>query len=353
MESLAEMGQELISDGNAQSSLSGMYTPFRASVPQLYVDINRDRVNDMNIPLNSVFSCMQVFLGSAYINDFTLFGRVFKVKAAAIGEARCKPEQIKDLYVRSGSGEMIPMGTFSEIEEILGPQTLTRYNMYPSLKIMGQPSPGYSSGRALEVIENMCKQTLPPTMGYEWTELSYQEKMAGSTGILFVFAVILVYLVLSAQYESWTIPLSVCLAVPTALLGAVIGVTIRSMDNNVYTQIGIVLLIGLATKNAILIVEFAKDQRESGMSIFESALSAARLRFRAVLMTAFSFILGVIPLVVASGAGAESRKVLGTVVFAGMLISIVISLICVPMLFFIIQTMKEKFIPQPANENRP
>ena len=238
---------------------------------------------------------------------------------------------------------MLPLGSVISVEEILGPQSITRYNMYPSAKIMGQNGDGYSTGQAMAIVENMADQKLPTSMGIEWTELSFQEKEAqGGTTIIYLLAIVMVYLVLAAQYESWSIPISVCLSVPTALLGAVIALKVAAFDNNVYAQVGIVLLIGLCTKTAILIVEFAKVEHEEGKSIFDAAMSAANLRFRAVLMTAFSFILGVIPLVVATGAGAMSRRVLGATVFGGMLVATVASLIFVPMLYFIVQKASEK-----------
>jgi HAE1 family hydrophobic/amphiphilic exporter-1 len=217
--------------------------------------------------------------------------------------------------------------------------------MYPSAKIMGQPAAGYTSGQAIALIEDMEQQKLPASLAVAWTELSYQEKVGGTSAVIFLLAVIMVYLVLAAQYESWSTPISVILAVPTALLGAVVGLMLRSMPNDVYAQIGVVLLIGLSTKSAILIAEFAKAQREAGKTTFEAALSAAKLRFRAVLMTAFSFILGVIPLVIASGAAAEGRKIIGTAVFGGMIVATVISVAFVPMLYYVVQSIVEKISP--------
>jgi HAE1 family hydrophobic/amphiphilic exporter-1 len=220
---------------------------------------------------------------------------------------------------------------------------VTRFNLYPSVKILGQPESGFSSGEAIGIMEDMATQKLPGSMGYNWSELSYQEKMAtGSTGLIFLFSIILVYLVLAAQYESWTIPISVVLSVPTALLGAYLAISWRGMENNVYTQIGIVLLIGLSTKSAILVVEFAKVLREEGKSVLDAAIEATRQRFRAVMMTALAFILGVIPLLVASGAGSESQKVIGTAVFGGMIAATFLSLAVVPMLYYVVQTLVER-----------
>ena len=339
---LASVANEISSTANDQSAITRMFTMFRANVPQLFLDIDREQVKKKGIPLQNVFDTLTAYLGSVYVNDFTRFGRIYQVRVQAAPAHRSDPKHIKGLQLRSPGGDMIPLGTFMSVEETVGPQTITHFNIYPAARINGQPAPGFSTGEAMNIFEQMAAVSLPPSIGYEWTDLSYQEKKAqGSASVIFLFSIVLVYLVLAAQYESWAIPLSVVLAVPTALLGAVLGVIIGGFDNNVYTQIGIVLLIGLSAKTAILIVEFAKARREEGASISDAAVDAARSRFRAVLMTAASFILGVIPLLVATGAGAASRRVLGTVVFAGMLAATVIGVIAIPVLYFIIQWLSE------------
>jgi HAE1 family hydrophobic/amphiphilic exporter-1 len=337
MDMLQTVGQEFIRDGNAQTGLASLYSPFRAAVPQVKVDVDREQVLSRGMPLNSVFSAMQTFLGSSYVNDITLFNRSFQVKTQADRSYRTTPEDILRLEVRHPNGTSVPLSTFATVEEIVGPQSITRYNQYPAMKLMGQPAEGYSTGEAMEIVEDMAEQKLSAAYGFEWTELSFQEKQAsGSMGAIFGLSIILVYLVLAAQYESWSLPLSVCLAVPAALLGAVGGILLRGYDNNIYTQVGIVLLIGLATKTAILLVEFAAVQRKEGKSLTDAAAGAVDLRLRAVLMTAFSFILGVLPLLFSTGAGSESQKVIGTTVFSGMVVSTVLSLVAIPMLYYLV-----------------
>ncbi len=345
LEALESMVIEMVADANAQSMLAGSFTTYSATTPQLYVNIDREQVKAMGIPLQDVFDTLGAFLGSAYVNDFTAFGRIFQVRLQADAQYRATPTDILALEVRNNKGEMIPLGAVVEINEVFGPTSVARFNVYPAAKTIAQAAPGVSSGDAMRVMATMADEKLPLSMGYDWTDMSYQEQKAGgSTTMVYIIAILLVYLVLAAQYESWTIPVSVCLAVPTALLGAAAGLLARGLPYDAYVQIGIVLLIGLSAKSAILIVEFAKAEHDKGRSINDAALDAARLRFRAILMTAFSFILGVLPLVIASGAGAESRIALGTTVFAGMLVATALSIFFVPTLYAIVQKTKERFV---------
>jgi len=300
-------------------------------------------VKTLGIPLSTVFATLQTYLGSAYVNDFTLFGRTYQVRIQAEPAYRVNPDDIKLLDVRNPAGQMVPLSTLVDVQKKLGPQIISRYNLYPSAAVTGQAAPGYSSGQALALMHEMASAKLPPGMGYEWTAISYQESKVGNQAILiFGLAVLLVYLVLAAQYESWSNPAAVVFVVPLALLGTVIAVYLRGMDNNIYTQIGVVLLIALSSKNAILIVEFAREQRARGLSIAEAAVAAARLRFRPILMTSFAFILGVYPLVVAQGAGAVSRRALGTAVFGGMLTSTFLAVLFVPVFYVVFQGLTER-----------
>ncbi len=332
----------LAEKANTQSSLRGVYSTFRATIPQLFVDIDRNAAKMIGVPLTEIFGTLQAYLGSAYVNDFTKYGRNFQVKVQAEPDARAKVSDIKRLRVRNVKGEMVPLGTFINTKFILGPQVLTRFNLYPSAAINGEAAPGFSSGQALEIMEDLAGKNLPGGMGYAWTEMSYQEKKASKgAGVIFLMSIIFVFLVLAAQYESWSIPLGVIMVVPLSLLGVVLAVVMRGMSVNTYTQIGVVLLVALAAKNAILIVEFAKDEHEKGKSIFDAAAGAAKLRFRPILMTSLSFVLGTAPLVVATGAGAGSRQALGTAVFGGQIAAIVMAVLFVPVFYKVVQQTSE------------
>ncbi|GBC59224.1 transporter [Desulfonema ishimotonii] len=345
---LEQMAEEMGQDANGQAALTGVYTTFRANVPQLFAEVDRVKAKSLNVLLSEIFSTLQAYLGSSYVNDFNKFGRTYQVNIQADARYRLEADAIKDLEVRNSRGEMVPLGTLVGVDEVLGPQIINRYNLYPSAAINGNAAPGYSSGQALELMEQMAGAKLPTTMGFEWTGMSFQEKAAGNPAIIFALAIIFVYLVLCAQYESWSVPLCIILSVPLGLLGTVAAVAMRSMDVNIYTQIGVVLLIALASKNAILIVEFAREKRQSGMGIIEAAGEAARLRFRPILMTSFSFVLGTFPLVVAQGAGAASRQTLGTAVFGGMVAATFLTVLFVPVFYVVIQRFSEWLRPEKS-----
>ena len=354
---LQEVAGQLILDANQQPDVVGAYTGFRANVPQLKINVNREKVKTMGVRLADVFDTLQAYLGSAYVNDFTRFGRTYRVMVQAEGQYRARPEQIRRLEVRNEQGDMVPLGTVCDIEETLGPQIISRYNLYPSASVTGNSASGYSSGDAVETMESLAARSFPAGVGYEWSGMTYQEIKAGAQApFIFGLAVLMVYLFLAAQYESWTLPISVILSVPFAILGGAAALWMRGMDNNVYTQIGVVMLIGLSTKSAILIVEFAKVRRDEGMTRHDAAIEAAKLRFRAILMTAFSDILGWLPLVIATGAGAQSRRALGTAVFGGMIGATLIGVIFVPVLYVIVQSFVDwragpaKPKPDPAAE---
>ncbi|MBI1189684.1 MAG: multidrug efflux RND transporter permease subunit [Tepidisphaera sp.] len=343
----AAMGQ---ANANGKQRLLGGYTTFRAGVPQIFLDIDRDKVLKQGIPLQSVFNALQTQLGSTYVNDFNLQGRTYQVNLQADNKYRLNRQDITRLEVRNSEGQMGPIGAFTTVKDAIGPDRVERYNLYEAAAVYGIPALGTSSGEAMGLFEAAAADRLPPGMGFDWTALSFQEKRAGGKAILvFGLGMLLVYLILAAQYESWTTPLAVVLSVPLVVIGAMVALILTGLDNNVFTQIGLVLLIGLGAKNAILIVEFAREARAEGKSAAEAAITAARTRFRPILMTSFAFILGVTPLISASGAGAASRRALGTAVFGGMLGATVLGLLFTPVLYFVITRAVEIVRPpKPA-----
>ncbi len=342
LETLQQMTLEILHDANAQAGLTNVFSSFRATEPQLFADVNRTQAKTLGIPLSDIFLTLQACLGSLYVNDFNKFGRTYQVNVQAEAPFRQRVEDVRRLEVRNDQGAMVPLGSIVNVEETLGPQIIRRYNLYPSASISGSAAPGFSSGQAMQIMERMAQTKLPATLGFEWTGMSYQEKLtAGQAAGIFALAVLFVYLVLCALYESWTLSFAIILAVPLALVGTVLALLMRGLDVNMYTQIGMVLLIGLAAKTAILIVEFARSQRESGQSIQDAALQAANLRFRPILMTALTFVLGVVPLVIAVGAGAASRRSVGTTVFGGMLSATILMVVFVPVFFVVLQRFSE------------
>ncbi|MFG1413670.1 efflux RND transporter permease subunit [Xanthobacter sp. VTT E-85241] len=342
---LDRVANAIIDKGEAQSSLSHLSTSFRVGAPQLQVDVNRIKAETLGITVNQVFTAVSTYVGSAYVTQINKFGNVFQVYAQAEAKARISPEDLNNLKVKASNGTMVPLGTLIDIRVMPGAPLISLYNLYPTATIVGTNAPGFSSGQALSVMEQIASATLPPGMGFEWTAMSYQEKQVGSQMYyVFALAILLVYMVLAGQYESWIQPLSVILAVPLALLGTVGALVGLGIANNLYTQIGLVLLIALASKNAILIVEYAREKRAEGMDIMEAAVEASRLRFRPILMTSFAFILGVLPLVFATGAGANSRKSIGIAVVSGMLASTCLAVLFVPSFYTVLQRFEEKYL---------
>jgi HAE1 family hydrophobic/amphiphilic exporter-1 len=334
---------EVIRAGRAQSGLAGLTTTFSAQSPQLYLDIDRTKAESLEIPLNRVFDTLQAYLGSSYVNLFNKFNQSYQVYVQASAPYRLSPEDIKSLYVRNNKGEMVPLGTLLTIQRMLGAELVTRYNLYPAAPVFGEPAPGFSSGQALNLMEQVAKNTLPQGISYDWTATAYQEKQVGNQAyFIYALAIILVFLVLAAQYESWFNPAAVILVVPIALVGVILALIARSFDNNLYTQVGLVLMIALASKNAILVVEFARELHDGGLSIAEAAVEATRRRFRPIVMTSFAFILGVVPLMKAGGAGAASQQAIGTVVFGGMLASTLLAIPFVPVFYVITQRLAER-----------
>jgi len=333
----------VVEHANSQSALQRVATTFRAGVPQVEVLVDRTKAETLQVSVGDVFNAMSSYLGSTFVNQFNKFGRTFQVYVQADAKFRLKPADIEGLYVKSTTGKMIPLGALVEIRTVVGPALVTLYNLYPAATIVGGPAPGYSSGQAMGLMEQVADNTLPEGLSYDWTAMSYQEKIVGhQIYYVFAMALLLVYLCLAGQYESWILPLAVILAVPLALLGPVITLNGLGLANNLYTQIGLMLLIALAAKNAILIVEMAREHRLKGEDILKCAAEAARSRFRPILMTSFAFILGVVPLVTATGAGANARISLGLSVFSGMIASTCLAVLFVPSFFVVLRRLEER-----------
>lgn len=345
LEALQGAVQSMVEEGNAQPGLFGLFSSFSTNQPQVYIDIDRIKAKSSGVSLTDLFDTLQVYLGSSYVNDITLLNRNWQVNVQADAKFRLQRDDIGKLEVRSSLGRMVPLSTLIAIREVSGPAIVNHYNMYPSAEINGNTAPGTSSGQAISLMQEIAAKKLPRTMGYEWTELTFLQILAEKdllTKLVFPLAVIFVYLTLAAQYESWSLPAAIILIVPMCLLSAITGVWLKGSDNNIFTQIGLVVLIGLAAKNAILIVEFAKQRQDEGLSRFDAAVEACRLRLRPILMTSFAFILGVAPLVVSIGAGAEMRQALGVAVFSGMIGVTLFGIFFTPVFYVVIRWFIDK-----------
>jgi multidrug efflux pump len=359
-DALQARADELAEQGNRQPGLVGLFNGFRARTPQLYVDINREKVKTMGVPLTEVFDALQAYLGSFYVNDFNRFGRTWQVNVQADAPFRQDAATVQQLKVRNGAGDMVPLGSVVDVRDAAGPVTITRYNMFPAATITGASLPGTSTGDVLRTMETLAAKELPRSMAAEWTELSYLQKQATKIEQFrdlrqnpfsaFVLGAVLVFFVLAGLYESWSLPLAVVLVVPMCLLSALTGIALADMDVNIFVQVGFVVLVGLACKNAILIVEFARDRQAEGAGRFDAAVEAAKVRLRPIVMTSFAFVLGVLPLVVAQGAGAEMRRTLGTAVFAGMIGVTVFGLFLTPVFYAVVRrfTDREAVPPKPV-----
>jgi HAE1 family hydrophobic/amphiphilic exporter-1 len=338
LEELAKVSQELTGKGNGTPGLMALFSSFTATDPQYVVTIDRERAKAMRVPFQQVADTLQTYMGSAYVNDFDFNNRSYRVYVQADRQYRAQPSDMREFYVRSDDGVMIPLDNLVHIEEATTPQVISHYNLFRAAEIDGSAAPGYSSGEAIAAMEELSKKVLPQGFSFEWTGISLEELASKATSaILFGLGTLVVYLTLSAQYESFVLPFIVLLAVPMGILGALGAQWIRGLQNDIYCQIGLVMLVGLSSKNAILIVEFAEQLRERGLSIVDAAVEAARIRLRPILMTSFAFILGVLPLVLARGAGQAGRHSVGTTVFGGMIAATLLNLFFIPALYVLIE----------------
>jgi multidrug efflux pump len=339
-EALSEVTKAFMAKAMASRELTGQFTTYQVNVPQVFADLDRTKARQLGIPITSVFETLQIYLGSLYVNDFNKFGRTYSVRVQADAAYRARPDDIGQLKVRSTSGEMVPLSALLRVKASSGPDRATRYNGFLSADINAAPAPGYSSGQAQEAARRIAAEVLPPGFDYEWTDLTYQEILAGNSAVwVFPLAILFVFLVLAAQYESLVLPLSIIMIVPMGLLAAMTGVWLSAGDNNVFTQIGLVVLVGLSAKNAILIVEFARELEFAGRTPVQAAVEASRLRLRPILMTSFAFIMGVIPLVTSTGAGAEMRHAMGVAVFAGMIGVTMFGIFLTPVFYVLLRAL--------------
>jgi HAE1 family hydrophobic/amphiphilic exporter-1 len=346
------MGQ-VIAKGNASGRVAGLYSSFTANDPQLVVDLDRDRIRSLGLPLSQVTGALQILLGSQYVNDFDFNNRAYRVYVQADQRFRAQPDNLRHYYARAQSGQMVPLDTVVRMHETTAPTVISHFNMLRSAEITGSAVPGLSSGQAIQTMEGIARDVLPAGFTYQWAGQALEEIRAGSTAVyIFALAIVLVYLVLAAQYESWVLPFIILLGVPLAVFGALSAQFLRGLSDDVFCQVGLVMLIGLAAKNSILIVEFAEQLREHGRSIVDAAIEAARIRLRPILMTSFAFILGVLPLAFATGAGSGARNSVGTAVAGGMLASTFLSVIFIPVLYVAIRTIApgRDGKPEPSHE---